>query len=73
MEKRSRTLTPVERRIVAYHEAGHAIIGWMLQYTDPVLKVVIAQSKEPERLFQNLFLSCSAYFKTLKVTLLVNQ
>src|SRR5690625_5701216 len=31
----------MERKIVAYHEAGHAIVGWMLKYTDPVLKVSI--------------------------------
>jgi ATP-dependent Zn protease len=28
-----------ERRTVAYHEAGHAVVGWFLQYTEPLLKV----------------------------------
>ena len=28
-----------ERRVVAYHEAGHAIAGWNLEHADPLLKV----------------------------------
>ena len=39
MEKKSNPLSPEERKTIAYHEAGHAIIGWMLKYTEPVLKV----------------------------------
>lgn len=42
MEKKSNPLSPEERKTVAYHEAGHAIVGWMLQYTEPVLKISIA-------------------------------
>ena len=38
MEKRSSTMTPEERKVVAYHEAGHALTGWMLEHTDPVMK-----------------------------------
>ena len=30
-----------ERKIVAYHESGHALVGWMLQHTDALLKVTI--------------------------------
>ena len=40
-EKKSGILNPAERRIVAYHESGHAIVGWMLQHTDALLKVTI--------------------------------
>ncbi|VDM60373.1 unnamed protein product, partial [Angiostrongylus costaricensis] len=40
-EKRSRTLVEEEREIVAYHEAGHALVGWLLQHTDALLKVTI--------------------------------
>ena len=29
----------VEREMVAYHEAGHAVVGWMLEHVDPLLKV----------------------------------
>ena len=37
--KKSRILTQQEKEVVAYHEAGHALVGWMLEYTDPLLKV----------------------------------
>ena len=32
-------MSPEERKIVAIHEAGHAVVGWMLEHTDPLLKV----------------------------------
>jgi cell division protease FtsH len=41
LEKKNKLISPNERKIVAYHEAGHAIVGWMLKHTDPVLKVSI--------------------------------
>jgi cell division protease FtsH len=41
LEKKNKIISPEEREIVAYHEAGHAIVGWFLQYTDPVVKVSI--------------------------------
>ncbi|KAL8796870.1 MAG: hypothetical protein Q9195_000953 [Heterodermia aff. obscurata] len=41
LEKKSLVLDPIEKRTVAYHEAGHAICGWFLQYADPLLKVSI--------------------------------
>jgi len=41
LEKKNKLISPNERKIVAYHESGHAIVGWMLKYTDPVLKVSI--------------------------------
>jgi AFG3 family protein len=34
-------MTPEEKRVVAYHEAGHAVAGWNLEYADPLLKVTI--------------------------------
>lgn len=40
-EKKSNVLAPAERKIVAYHEAGHALVGWMLKHTDALLKVTI--------------------------------
>jgi spastic paraplegia protein 7 len=40
-EKRSHVMSPAEKQVVAYHESGHAIVGWMLQYTDALLKVTI--------------------------------
>lgn len=41
MEKKTNVLSPDEKRTVAYHEAGHAIAGWYLEYSDPLLKVSI--------------------------------
>ena len=41
LEKKSRVLSPEEKKIVAYHEAGHAVAGWFLEHADPLLKVSI--------------------------------
>lgn len=41
LERKTRVLTPDEKRIVAYHEAGHAVCGWFLEHADPLLKVSI--------------------------------
>lgn len=40
-EKKSRVISEFEKKIVAYHEAGHAIVGYLLPHTDPVHKVSI--------------------------------
>jgi AFG3 family protein len=41
LEKKSLVLSPEEKRVVAYHEAGHAICGWYFKWADPLLKVSI--------------------------------
>ncbi|MCS7296979.1 MAG: ATP-dependent zinc metalloprotease FtsH [Bacteroidia bacterium] len=41
LERRSKVISPEEKRIVAYHEAGHAVAGWFLEHADPLLKVSI--------------------------------
>jgi len=41
LERKSRVLSPEEKRTVAYHEAGHAVCGWFLEHADPLLKVSI--------------------------------
>lgn len=41
VEKKSKLLDPEEKRVVAYHEAGHAVCGWYLKYAHPLLKVSI--------------------------------
>lgn len=41
LEKKSRVLSPEEKKTVAYHEAGHAVCGWFLEFADPLLKVSI--------------------------------
>lgn len=40
-EKRSHALSPVERRVIAFHESGHALVGWLLPNSDVLLKVTI--------------------------------
>lgn len=39
-EKKSSVITTTERKVIAYHESGHALVGWMLQHTDALLKVM---------------------------------
>lgn len=41
LEKKTRVLVPEKKRVVAYHEAGHAVCGWFLKYADPLVKVSI--------------------------------
>ena len=41
LEKKDLTIDADERRVVAFHEAGHALTGWMLEHADPVMKVSI--------------------------------
>lgn len=41
LEKKNKIISPEEKKIVAYHEAGHAICGWFLEHADPLLKVSI--------------------------------
>ena len=41
LEKKNTLISPEEKRVVAYHEAGHAIAGWFLEHADPLVKVSI--------------------------------
>uniref|UniRef100_A0A3B1JHY3 AAA+ ATPase domain-containing protein n=1 Tax=Astyanax mexicanus TaxID=7994 RepID=A0A3B1JHY3_ASTMX len=41
LEKKTQVLQPAEKTTVAYHEAGHAVVGWFLEHADPLLKVSI--------------------------------
>ncbi|EOR94706.1 Cell division protein FtsH [Arcticibacter svalbardensis MN12-7] len=41
LEKKNKIISPEEKLIVAYHEAGHAIAGWFLEHADPLVKVSI--------------------------------
>jgi AFG3 family protein len=41
LEKKNKVVSKEERRTVAYHEAGHAVAGWFLEHTEPLLKVSI--------------------------------
>jgi cell division protease FtsH len=41
LEKKNKIISPEEKKIVAYHEAGHAIAGWFLEHANPLVKVSI--------------------------------
>ncbi len=41
LEKKNKIVTPSEKRAVAFHEAGHATISWMLEHAAPLVKVTI--------------------------------
>ena len=41
LEKKNKIITPDEKKAVAYHEAGHATVSWMLEHAAPLIKVTI--------------------------------
>ncbi len=41
LEKKNKIISPEEKEIIAYHESGHAIVGWFLEGLDPLVKVSI--------------------------------
>ncbi|HRO47540.1 ATP-dependent zinc metalloprotease FtsH [Agriterribacter sp.] len=41
LEKKSKIISPEEKKIIAYHEAGHAVVSWLLSHIDPLIKVSI--------------------------------
>ena len=41
LEKKNKLINPEEKKIIAYHEAGHAICGWYLEHASPLVKVTI--------------------------------
>ena len=41
LEKKNKLISPEEKEIIAYHEAGHAICGWFLEHAYPLLKVTV--------------------------------
>jgi len=41
LEKRSKIISPNEKKTIAYHEAGHATVSWMLEHASPLIKVTI--------------------------------
>jgi cell division protease FtsH len=41
LEKKNKLISPQEKQIIAYHEAGHAICGWYLEHASPLVKVTI--------------------------------
>ncbi len=41
LEKKNKVILPEEKKIIAYHEAGHALCGWFLENAHPLVKVTI--------------------------------
>ena len=41
LEKKSKIISPNEKKTIAYHEAGHATVSWMLEFASPLIKVTI--------------------------------
>ncbi len=41
LEKKSKIISPAEKKVIAYHEAGHAVVSWLLKTVDPLIKVSI--------------------------------
>lgn len=41
LERKSKVLKPLEKRVIAFHEAGHATVSWFLEHANPLLKVTI--------------------------------
>lgn len=74
LEKRSKIISPEEKNIIAYHEAGHAVVSWLLKHVDPLAKVsIIPRGKSlgsawylPE---EKQLRSQSAFFEHLCATL----
>lgn len=41
LERKTKIISPLEKKTIAYHEAGHATVSWLLEYASPLLKVTI--------------------------------
>ena len=41
LERKGKIISPAEKKIIAYHEAGHAVVSWLLKQIDPLVKVSI--------------------------------
>ncbi len=41
LEKKNKIISPEEKKVIAYHEAGHAVSGWFLEHAHPLVKVTI--------------------------------
>jgi cell division protease FtsH len=41
LERKTKIISPVEKKTIAYHEAGHATVSWLLEHASPLLKVTI--------------------------------
>ncbi len=46
LEKKNKIISPDEKKVIAYHEAGHAVSGWFLEHAYPLVKVTIVPRGE---------------------------
>lgn len=46
LEKKNKIISPEEKKVIAYHEAGHAVSGWFLEHAHPLVKVTIVPRGE---------------------------
>lgn len=46
LEKKNTIITPEEKKVIAYHEAGHALTSWYLEYAHPFVRVTIVPRSE---------------------------
>ncbi len=63
LEKKTKIISPEEKRIVAYHEAGHAVAGWFLEHADPLVKVSIVPRGVALWAMPNIFRKNNSYIK----------
>jgi cell division protease FtsH len=47
LEKKNKIISPHEKRVIAFHESGHASVSWLLQYAHPLVKVTIVPAEMP--------------------------
>lgn len=48
IEKKNKVVSRREKEIVAHHEAGHAVAGWFMKHSDPLMKVCLPVTRCPE-------------------------
>ncbi|XP_033352508.1 paraplegin-like [Bombus vosnesenskii] len=53
--KKSSTLTPPEKEVIVYHEAGHAVAAWMLEYANPLIKITVVPRTNKQLGFSQYF------------------
>jgi AFG3 family protein len=41
LEKKNKIISPTEKKVIAFHESGHAAVSWLLEYAHPLIKVTI--------------------------------
>ncbi|XP_029423702.1 AFG3-like protein 1 isoform X3 [Nannospalax galili] len=55
LEKKTQVLQPSEKTTVAYHEAGHAVVGWFLEHADPLLKITTGAQDDLRKVTQSAY------------------